>query len=624
MGAQARPAEGPEEARRRASFAWAAFARRGVTHALLLCAAVALVYSNTFDVPLLFDDIQQIVENPAVRSLDAFAATAWVGNPRALAYLTFALDGSLHGGRLWGFHLTNLLVHAAAVLLVYALARALLAAPRLAASSLAPDASLVALGAAAAFAVHPLQTQAVTYVVQRMASLAAVFYLAAVVCYLRARLGGRRPARLGWYAAALAATVAALFTKQHTVTLPFALLLVELGVGEGRLRDRAAALAPFFAVVAVVALRFLGAQGSVTVVAIESVGRGGVATWSPYLLTQLRVIPAYLRMLLAPYGQSIDHALPASSSPLEPAVLAGALFLSALGLAGLWLFARPGRRDPAWGLVGLGVLWWFVTHSVESGVIAIADVMVEHRVYLPSVGILLALALLTALGQRWVARRAPALRLLPAAAAGAALLALAGAAHARNEVWRDEVALWRDATEKSPWNARAFNNLGSALRVARRPAEAVEVLRTAVRLRPTYATAHWNLYKALAEVGRPDLAEASRADAMRLGAAEQVALGKGYLAAGHWRSAVRELTLATAAAPFDGGVRHLLGVAHLEAGEVAAARRELRLASQLSPRDVATLLDLARALRLDGEGAEAGRVEAEARRLAGGVAPGAR
>lgn len=599
---------------------WTAVARSGVTHAVLLGAASVAVYSNTLDVPLVFDDLAAIVENPAVKSLEAFAASGSWWTPRFLALATFAIDGSIHGGRLAGFHVANLAVHAAAVLLVYALGRTLLSAPRFASSWLAPNASLVSLAAAALFAVHPLQTQAVTYVVQRTASLAAAFYLASAVCYLRWRLDRARLRRWGWFAAALLAAVAAVFTKQNTLTLPLVLSLLEAGFVEDRLRVRVAAVAPFFAVVAV-ALPWLDPRDTIALVAAEAAGRG-VGSWLAYALTQCRVLAIYLGMLLVPVGQSIDHALPASASALEPGVLAGGALLAALGGAGLWLFARPGRQDVAWRLVGLGVLWWFVAHGVESTVFPIADVMVEHRVYLPSVGIFLSFAALAAIAQRAIAGRAPSLRAAPPFLVGAAVLLLAGGAHARNEVWRDEVALWRQASERSPWNARAFNNLGAALLRAQRPAEAIAAHEAAIRLRPAYATAYWGLSKAQRAAGRIDRAEASLATARRLAVEEQVALARTLMESGDWRPAVVELTNAVAGAPLDGQLRRMLGVASLEAGDLVAACRELRLATLLAPDDVGAWLDYARALELRGDRAGSDRALAEARRAGAGAPAG--
>src|SRR5574341_571468 len=216
--------------------------RRGWTS----LAAVALIglaaYANAFGGAFVFDDKPQIRDNLALRDLGALVS--WNGflrfPQRWVAQVTFALNQWIGGLAPVGYHAVNVAIHLANALLVHALIVLAFRTPRLARSTLAPHARAIAFVAAALFVTHPIQTQAVTYVVQRMTSLAALFYLAAVVLYLRWRLGaasGNRAGRAAGYASVLAAIVLAMLTKEIALTLPFAIALVELSLLEPARRD---------------------------------------------------------------------------------------------------------------------------------------------------------------------------------------------------------------------------------------------------------------------------------------------------------------------------------------------------------------------------------------------------
>ena len=212
------------------------------------------------------------------------------------------------------------------------------------------------------------------------------------------------------------------------------------------------------------------------------------------------MVPGYLRLLVLPVGQVFDADVPLERA-LTPAVAASGLLLAAVLGAGIWLAAR-GRRDgsPA-RVAGLGVLWFFVTISVESSLFPIDDLRFEHRVYLPSVGFALLAAAGLALARERLRGAGPcAVRALGAAAA-AWLLALAGAAHLRNEVWGDAVGFWEDDVAKAPGKARPRVNLGVALVQAGRPEAAVRTFESALRLAPDDTLARYNLAGLYARLG---------------------------------------------------------------------------------------------------------------------------
>lgn len=477
------PAPGPATAASPASPSW----RARLLGAALVAGATVLAYANTFAVPFHFDDWGVIVEPDRLHRLANLwppSGRRWVGD------LTFALNFAAGGQSVTGYHLVNLAIHVVAALLVGALVRAALATPVARAAPVGPlTHRLLPLTAALLFALHPIQTQAVTYVVQRYASLAALLYLAAVVLSLRARLaweaaGRATPRAVALAAGALLAAAAAVVTKEHAVTVPLAIAGAHLLLFRGGRRLVALALLPLLAAAAVPLLDpalagHLASQASLP--------RG------PYALTQARVVAAYLRLLAWPAGQNLDHDVPLSTSLLEPAVLGSLALLLGLALLGAWL-ARRGRRGGRAEalLAGGGVAWFFLALSVESSFLPLVDVMNEHRVYLPWAGLSISAAAgLLAVAERLPWPPAPAWR----AGALLALVALPlGAATAlRNEVWRDDLTLWADAAAKSPNKARPHQFLGVALDERGETDAAIAELRRALDLQPAYKEALFNL-----------------------------------------------------------------------------------------------------------------------------------
>ena len=447
--------------------------RRGRLALLVLLLAVALAYARTFAAPFVFDDRRLVSENPLVRDLavyfvpghldavSAHPAQRDAVETRWLSMLTFALDYRLHGADPRGFHATNLLVHLLAAAALFDLVRRTLRLPALARSAVAGRAEEVALIVAALFALHPLQTQAVTYVVQRMASLAGALCLVALWAHLRARTSAAAKARFGFAVLTVAALAGAMLSKQNAFTFPIVLALYDrlLLPRDGGRRRLALIALPLLTMLIVPARQLAqpDSRGGAFEGAADRSDSETRLTHADYLRTQTRVVATYLRLLALPVGQNLDWDVEPSRSWTELRVVAPGLFLASLAALGGWLIATNGRRDPAWSLVGFGIVWFFVTLAVESGLVPIRDLMFEHRLYLPSVGAILAavVALLLLVPPR-------AWRLAVATLAVAGLL-LGCATFARNEVWRDELRLWRDAMAKSPGKVRPMSNAATAL-----------------------------------------------------------------------------------------------------------------------------------------------------------------
>jgi hypothetical protein len=291
-------------------------------------------------------------------------------------------------------------------------------------------------------------------------------------------------------------------SKEHAVTVPVSLLLVEwVGFGWPRWRSIAigtvlacALLAvPVVWTAAIATPSHAGAQSRVAHLrhTVGSMLRpGATGNGAPpalvYLRTQAVVVPRYLQLLVLPWGQNVDHDVPLARS-LDPQVVGGAALLVALAAFG----AAQVRRRP---LLGFAILWSFITLSVESSVISLPDVMVEHRMYLPMAGLALGLAALFVAAVDRAPRLAPAAGVLVAAG----LVALT---FARNVVWLSPVTLWLDAAEKSPAKARPHTNTGVAYHVTDRFEEAIDHYCRALALEPGDDVARANLEVALYAVG---------------------------------------------------------------------------------------------------------------------------
>jgi Tfp pilus assembly protein PilF len=480
--------------------------------ALLVLALAA--YANSFSGDFVFDDVGGVRDKALIRNLGAL-----LGDPatilregRWVGYLTFALNRRFIGVEATGYHFVNFIIHVVNTLLVYALVRETFATPRVRTSAIAQWAPAIAFVAAALFVSHPLQTQAVTYIVQRFTSLATLFYLLAVVQYARWRMrrdrGGAPAARtLASWVGILAAAVLAMTTKQIAFTLPFALAVYELIFFDAPVLQRAKYLAPVLATLPIIPLRLVGIGTPFRDVVSAAGEATRVQTALPrtdYLATQLPVIATYLRLLVLPVGQNIDHDVPIQHSFFSPLALGCGLLLVGLVALAVYLLRRTSGTsrpiDPAWRIVAFGILWFFLALSVESSVIPIVDVMFEHRVYLPSAGLFVGIATGCAL----LARR-PMWTPRVFVTAGALLsVVLAGATLARNRVWANELTLWSDAVSKSPAKARPYQNLGIALVAAGRGPEAQEAFATANRADPGNADILANMGALLRDVGRYD------------------------------------------------------------------------------------------------------------------------
>jgi tetratricopeptide (TPR) repeat protein len=463
--------------------------RAGAQAILLIIGLGLLCYANSFAVPFHFDDHVVIVGEPAITGFQPYPFSR-----RFLGDLSFAVTWRLFGERVAGHHAVNLAVHLANALLVWHLARLLWRTQALSSSRLAPHAPRISLLAALLFVAHPLQTQAVTYIVQRYASLTALFFLASACSYVSFRLAAPGRSRLAWHLLFLASGAAACWTKENALALPLAIGAVEWTFFVAPLRRRALYLSPFLAALAAAFVLVLAS--GIDLARLDSLTRVDTAMpRADYLLTQARVVASYLRLLLLPLGQNLDHDVAISTSLAHPAVLLAAALHAGLLVSAVLAIRSWSRAEPAWRVAGFGVIWFYVTLLVESSFIPIVDVMYEHRAYLPSAGLFLA----AATGFAALRPLAPPRRWN--AAVVLLVATLAALTIARNRVWRDDLSLWADSASKSPNKARPLNNLGVALFLRGDFAGAAARFERARSVDPSYSKAWFNLGEARQRLG---------------------------------------------------------------------------------------------------------------------------
>lgn len=434
----------------------------------VLAAAGLLVYSNTFQAEFTFDGRRGIAENRAIRELGNISE--YCSGPklsRCLTYLSFALNYQVHGYHVQGYHAVNLALHIGNAGLLFLLLLALFKTPALESFDRTAPPWIAAL-AALLFLVHPVQTQAVTYVWQRSTLLGTFFYLLTVYFYVTGRVSSSRPRILGSILCLLAGTV----SKEIIFTAPLTLLLCETGLLRAENKpDRRFlwAWACFAAALLIIPLKLASNQEMKFYLNPQFYnGRFSAVGWD-YLFTQINVVRTYLRLLIIPYPLNLDYYYPVSTRFFEWKTVLSFLMEISLFSAGLFSFQNKERVK----LAGFGILWFFITLSVESTLVPLRDLIFEHRLYLPSAGFAIALSSLA-----WpVLKKSNGLKLCAAVILGVFCILT----FQRNFIWRNDFTLWTDTSLKAPANPRPHQLLGAAhVREAERfrrlglPVEALE------------------------------------------------------------------------------------------------------------------------------------------------------
>jgi len=649
---------------------------RQATHVLIILVIGFLAYSNTFQSPFQWDEADFIVGNPVIKDLGHFADTSGTeGLPviegfksRYIGYLTFALNYKLHGFNVLGYHVVNLAIHLINAILVYFLVLLTFRTPFFqrpgtgnqgpgignqespVPSPQSPPPAVMAFAVALLFVAHPIQTEAVTYVFQRFASLVSMFYMLSLVMYIKGRqiqveakvkvekdanfirsYSSTSALTLTFYLLSLLSAVLAMKTKENAFTLPVIITLYEFLFFTGPMKSRVLRLLPFLLTMLIIPMTIMGLESTAGEVISQikdpvSLGYEELSR-NEYLFTQFRVIITYIRLLFLPINQNLVHDYPIYRSFFTPPVVFSFLFLAAIFGAAVYLIYKTQRtisyqrskedsqqyavssndsttrqfdnstfhgsqftiHDSR--LIAFGILWFFITLSVESSIIPIPMVMDEYRIYLPSVGFFIALVAGLVLLLKHSSRftiHASRFAKIAAALFAVIILGLASATYARNTLWKDKVNLWKDVVLKSPDSTRAYNNLGLAYAEKGWQEKAIDLYKRCIVLDPSFPLAYVNLGVAYARTGQTGMAIENLEKALSLDPKNVVAyanLARAYGEAGQLEKAAENYGKAIALRPYDSAAYHGLGTAYVMLGRLDEALAEYTRFVALSPAD---------------------------------------
>jgi len=465
----------------------------------LIVLAGSVCYSNTFQVQFIMDDNPVIDYHGPMQIWEILLH----GGPRRLTDATFALNYHLHGTAVAGYHLVNLVIHLAAAatlfFIIVSALQTLLSSSEDTGEETGSIERFLPLTVAMLFAVHPLQTQAVTYIVQRYTSMATLLYLLAVLFFIKGRQAWEnnethRPLFLG--AASLAAGTLAAASKQIAFSLPLMLICLELFLFRGRLLNRrfmiACGAGAIMATALLLAVWHDRSLDEILRGLDQATSEDPTTTRLTYALTQTRVLVTYLRLLCLPLEQNLFHEVQSHTSLFELSVMASLALHIALIVTAVLLNRASARRSVSGDHLGsalqrltaLGIVWFYVAMLVESSIFPITDLMFEHRIYLPSAGFFLATASTAALAAKDSRVRITALRWLLTGCC----LVLGGMTFARNQLWGDPLAFRLDTVRKTPSKDLALVNLAGEYMKRNMPEKALPLFVRALELSPFYMT----------------------------------------------------------------------------------------------------------------------------------------
>ena len=523
--------------------------QRYYIHLILIAVLGFLAYSNTFNVPFQWDEHNFIIENPIVKDLgyflepskaEGFTLYSAVRN-RYIGYLTFALNYRLHGLDVTGYHVVNLTIHLLNAMLVYLLVILTFRTPFLRVSALREKSGYIALFSALLFVSHPIQTEAVTYIFQRLASLAAFFCLLSIVSYVVSRLSEKNPVKYSFHALSVITAILAMKTKENAFTLPIIIALYEFFFLTGKIKRRMLLLFPLIFTMFIIPFSVIGSNKPIGEI-FEGVGlasRGyAEITRSDYLLTQFRVIVTYIRLIFLPINQNFAYDYPIYNSVFNPNVLLAFVSLASLFFAASYLVYHSRMANVNFRLIGFGIFWFFITLLIESSIIPIPMLINEYRIYMPSVGISITLTTgLFILFERLKSTGKAAILLM------LCLLStiLGAATYTRNAIWESETSLWEDVTKKSSMKAEGYYRLGTAYMSKGIYNKAIEQFDRALKLKPAYTDAYITLGVACSSKGFFDKAIAYYESALRLKPDEPNAylnMGVAFMGKGAFKKAI--------------------------------------------------------------------------------------
>lgn len=581
----------------------------------VLMLIVVALYARTLSFEFVFDDWHYIAGNSLLHDARSFLfpfhftsfATSGVQQGidpdlalnfilRPVTYFTFFLNHVQGGADPWGFRMVNIVIHAINAALVYTLIRLVIRAAARGDAGQNPRAgSLASFAGAALFAMHPMQVESVTYVTQRFESLATLFYLGSCTAWLSALMeestNNKRARKLRHVSIVLLVT--GMLSKETVITAPVIMVVLDVLCLRGGVKAACRrALVPLLCMALPLVLLAAAsrAQNGGTLdltktVNITNVDLTPVTPWQ-YALTQIGASVGYLGLWLWPQGQNADADFHAVTSALDWRVLAPAAVIAGLLVLAWWAYVKI-RRDWTGAALAGGTLFYFIALAPSSSFIPLPDLFVEHRSYLPSVGLALAAAALMELLRRAVAIRGWPERTIPAALTCAVLM-LGAATWMRNDAWSTEVTFWQDAVAKSPHKARPWQSLGTALAASGDKATGLECLHRAIEIDPRFLPAWVNASVICIETRQFDEAVKTSRAALAWHPAAAVLhhnLGIALAHTGLPREAIASFLRAIDALPASADSHLCVGLLYERLNDSQHALEHLRQAAVLRPDD---------------------------------------
>ncbi|PQO30734.1 hypothetical protein C5Y96_14840 [Blastopirellula marina] len=450
---------------------------------------VLAVYHRTFTYPFHFDGQVKIQANESYQKLDW---NHFPRGPRSLVALTWRLNYLVDGGTLVGYHTVNIAIHITGSLLLLGFIYLTLRLPKTA-ESYRDHAALLAGAVALLWAVHPLQTQSVTYIAQRYESLMGMFFLLSLFCFVR---GFTSKYHSAWYLGSVLACTASALCKEVAIAIPLVVLWYDRAFLAASWRELigsrwlvylglfASWLIP--AQLALVPIKHHNEHGTVLVHEFDFTADETIRRFvgpKEYLYSQAHAIPFYWQLTVLPMGQSLDHGWRVTYSLVE-AIWPGVLVVAALGLT-IWCIFRA----PRWSFVGGS---FFLILAPTSSILPIQDIVFEHRMYLPLASVLTLIVFGIYEGlRRMEPEKSPGSTHLSAVQLLSVVLVIlvvvyGGVSIARNEVYRTDESMWRDVVAKNPNNARAYHGIAHAYITQGDWVKAIPYLEKTIELHPEY------------------------------------------------------------------------------------------------------------------------------------------
>ena len=430
-----------------------------------------------------FTDLPGLVKQGEEWGLNPDLATNVILRP--VAYASFRLNYELNDFEPGGYRLLNVIIHFCNSVLIFMLVGQLLKQRVSAESS-----RFIALTSCALFVVHPMAIESVTYIAQRFTSLATLFYLLAL--WMHFASSDEQSRHRSWLiAGSVTAMLLGMMTKECTVTAPLMAVFLDVIVRRTPWKVAAKRGLPLLLclpvgpglVLLTTWAQHHGEWSLRDAIYLANSKEEPISHWH-YALSQCSVIASYLRRLLIPVGLNLDPAWPLSTSLLEwPVLRSLVVFVTMFGMSG-WAWLRF-KGDARTACVAAFVVWFFATISISSGLVPLPDLMAEHRAYLPSIGIFIALACVVDLIRERYAPTPEGMRRLGLVVAGVIAI-FAALTCKRNTVWRSSIKLWEDTVAKSPGSFRPLANLAYQYHLAGQHPKAVQAYHRLLAVKPEF------------------------------------------------------------------------------------------------------------------------------------------